>query len=218
VASTAIRAIVFDFDGVILESAEVKTEAFVELYAAYGPDIVDGVRAHHLANLGISRFKKFAWIAEHLLHEPLDQAGLDALGKRFAVLALAKVLSSPFVPGAEQALIELAPRYKLFVASGTPHDELAMIVERRGLGPYFVEVHGSPSGKPEIVHGIMARHGLSNDEIVFVGDGTSDHDAALATRVQFLARDTPDVHDHWVRVGVRREPDMTRLAEVIAAW
>jgi len=213
-----IRAIVFDFDGVILESAEVKTEAFVELYADYGPAIVDGVRAHHLANLGISRFKKFSWIAENLLRQPIGEAELAALGKRFSELALARVLSSPFVDGAEEALIELAPRYKLFVASGTPHDELALIVERRGLTSRFLEVHGTPAEKPAIVYDIMARHHLHADEIVFVGDGTSDYDAAITCGVNFLARDTPPLHDEWVRRGVRREPDLRHLAEVVASW
>ena len=69
-SSARLAAVVFDFDGVILESADVKTRAFVELYAAHGAEVVDRVREHHLANLGISRFKKFAWIAEHVLGLP----------------------------------------------------------------------------------------------------------------------------------------------------
>ena len=89
-----IRAVVFDFDGVILESADVKTEAFGELYAEHGPEVVDRVRAHHLANVGISRFKKFAWIAEHVLGQPLSDDDSAALGRRFTDLALEKVLES----------------------------------------------------------------------------------------------------------------------------
>ncbi|TMQ26962.1 MAG: HAD family hydrolase, partial [Deltaproteobacteria bacterium] len=162
-----VRAVVFDFDGVILESADVKTEAFVELYAEHGAAVVERVRAHHLANLGISRFKKFAWIAEHVLGRPLGDADSAALGERFAALALEKVLAAPFVPGAEAALAVLAraglPR---FVASGTPQDELALIVDRRGLRPVFHEVHGTPREKPEILRDVMARHELAPDQVL----------------------------------------------------
>lgn len=218
-AGSPIRAIVFDFDGVILESAEVKTDAFVELYAAHGAGVVDQVRAHHLANLGISRFKKFAWIAEHVLRTPLSDADSVALGGKFSDLALAKVLAAPFVGGAEAALAAgAAAGLPMFVASGTPVDELRMIVERRGLSRWFQEVHGAPREKPEILRDLMARHGLTPDAVLFIGDGMSDYKAARAVGTLFLARDTPALHDEWVALGVRREPDLTRLPEVIAAW
>ena len=215
---TSLRAIVFDFDGVILESADVKTEAFVELYAEHGPGVVEQVRAHHLANLGLSRFKKFEWIAENVLGAPLTDAERARLGDRFSELALEKVLAAEFVAGAEAALARLATRYLLFVASGTPQDELMLIVERRGLATRFREVHGTPTEKPQILRDIMTRHELAPCEVLFVGDGLTDHKAAAATGVEFLARDTVPFHDEWVRLGVRREPDLQRLPEFAAAW
>ena len=214
---TSIRAVVFDFDGVILESADVKTDAFVELYAEHGPDVVAAVRAHHLANLGLSRFKKFEWIAENVLGAPLSDAERARLGDRFSELALEKVLCAKFVAGAEAALATLAARYPLFVASGTPQDELALIVTRRGL-TCFREVHGTPAEKPAILRDLMRRHELAPREVLFVGDGLTDHKAAAATGVEFLARDTAPFHDEWVRLGVRREPDLQRLPELAASW
>ena len=52
-------AIIFDFDGVIAESVEIKTEAFRDMYSSYGKDISDSVVDHHLINGGMSRFEKF---------------------------------------------------------------------------------------------------------------------------------------------------------------
>ena len=54
-----VKAIIFDFDGVILESLEIKTNAFKKLYKSYGTDIVDKVAIHHLENGGVSRYEKF---------------------------------------------------------------------------------------------------------------------------------------------------------------
>ena len=213
-----IKAIVFDFDGVILDNADVKTDAFVELYAHHGPDVTAKVRAHHLANLGISRFKKFEWIAHNVLRTSITDDESKALGRQFSDLALAKVLASPFVGGAQSALAVLAAQLPLMVASGTPQDELDLIVDKRDLRGYFKEVHGSPKEKPAIIKDILARYALAPREVLFVGDGASDHKAAVATGVEFLARDTPAVHDEWVKLGVRREPDLARLPEVVATW
>jgi phosphoglycolate phosphatase-like HAD superfamily hydrolase len=214
----SIKAIVFDFDGVIVESADVKTDAFVELFSAYGPDVAAAVKAHHLANMGISRFVKFAWIYQNLLEKPLPEAESAALGERFTALALDKVLAAPFVPGAETALAALVPRYPLFVASGTPQGELDLIVDRRGLRGVFREVHGTPREKPAILADLLVRHGLGAAQVLFVGDGLSDYNAAAATGVEFLARDTPPLHDRWAALGVKRRPDLTELVALVEAW
>jgi len=215
---TRLRAVVFDFDGVILESADVKTDAFVALYASHGPAIAAKVRDHHLQNLGISRFKKFEWIAKNLLDQELTDEASRAMGERFSALALEGVLAAPFVPGADGALETLAGRLPLYVASGTPDDELKMIVERRGLASRFHEVHGTPREKPEILRDLMDRHCLATHEVLFVGDGMSDYKAARAVGVEFLARDTPALHDQWLALNVRRVTDLTGFDQVVAAW
>ena len=53
-----VNAIIFDFDGVVLESLNVKTNAFKKLYEPYGSDISKKVVEHHLENGGVSRFDK----------------------------------------------------------------------------------------------------------------------------------------------------------------
>lgn len=214
----SLAAVVFDFDGVVLESADVKTDAFVELFAPHGADVQAQVRAHHLANLGISRFKKFEWIYRELLGRTITDDESAALGQAFSDLALAKILAAPFVPGADVALAALAPRLPLFVASGTPQGELDHIVDARGLRPHFREVWGTPTEKPTILRDLMARHGWTPAQVLFIGDGMSDYKAAHAVGCEFLARDTPALAADWARLGVRRGPDLHGLAEIVATW
>lgn len=66
-----IKAIIFDFDGVIIESAEIKTDAFRTLFAGY-PDMLPEIIAHHQKNSGISRYKKFRYIYEKILGQELS--------------------------------------------------------------------------------------------------------------------------------------------------
>lgn len=212
-----LKAVVFDFDGVVLESADVKTDAFVDLFAGHGPEIKTKVKEHHLANLGISRFVKFAWIHEHLLHSRLTEDESRALGERFSALVLDKVLEAPFVPGAHEALVSLAPSFPLFVASGTPQGELDLIVDRRGLRGLFREVHGTPREKPAIIVDLLRRYDLVPSELLFIGDGLSDHAAATATGVRFLARDTPALHDRWTALAVEHRADLFDLPTLVRA-
>jgi len=216
--SSKLKAVVFDFDGVILESAGVKTDAFCALYESYGPSVVEKVLAHHLANLGVSRFKKFEWIANNILDKPLAKEESVALGERFSALALERVIAAPFVRGADAALAALAPRLPLMVASGTPQDELDHIVDARGLRKFFCEVHGTPREKPVILRAIMAERRLAPSEVLFVGDGLTDHSAARATDVAFLARDTAELHDEWVKLAARRVADLQELPEIVETW
>ena len=79
-------------------------------------------------------------------------------------------------------------RRPLFVVSGTPRDELSRIFARRGLDRWFVEVWGSPRGKPEIIEDILARHRFDRRGVLFVGDSAADLRAARATGLRFLGR------------------------------
>ena len=56
-----LKGIVFDFDGVIAESVQVKTNAFAELYGPFGNDVVQKVISHHEANGGVSRYEKIKY-------------------------------------------------------------------------------------------------------------------------------------------------------------
>ena len=201
------KAVIFDFDGVILESAEIKTEAFLELFAGY-PAQHDAILRHHIENLGISRYRKFEWIYRELLDEPLDEDLSRSLGERFSVIVLEKILACSFVPGAIELLEILAPRIPLFVASGTPQEELETVVAARGIGGFFREIWGTPLSKIEIIKSIMTRYSLSAPDVVFIGDGISDYRAAKETGVSFLARETPQVDIDWRALGAPMIPDL----------
>ena len=65
-----IDAIFFDFDGVILESVDIKGWAFGKLFESY-PEHVDEIVAFHFANGGMSRFDKFRYIYKNILNKKM---------------------------------------------------------------------------------------------------------------------------------------------------
>lgn len=185
-----IRAVVLDFDGVILESAQIKTEAFRALFQEICPERLKEALDCHLAHEGISRFVKFRMVYDDVLKQPLAPEQEQALGRRFEALVREAVLRAPLVAGAQEFLqsARTSGRYRIFVASGTPEEELRRIAEDRHLTGWAEEWHGSPRTKPEIIRDILSRHGWAPSDAVVVGDAVSDQAAAQATGVLFIGR------------------------------
>ena len=181
------QAVFFDFDGVILDSVDVKTRAFATMFRHYEPEVERAVVDYHLANGGVSRFEKFEYYYKHILQKPINQEILEALGREFNQLAMEGVLAAPFIDGALDTLKQLKQRgIPAFMASGAPNEEIQLIVEKRKLAPYFVEVHGYPRKKQEIVQDIATRHSYHLEDCLFIGDATTDYEAAKYCGMFFL--------------------------------
>jgi phosphoglycolate phosphatase-like HAD superfamily hydrolase len=208
-----IRAIIFDFDGVILDSVDIKTKAFARLFEEQGPEVVRQVVAHHLAHGGVSRFRKFQHIYENILHLPMPEGESERLGERFSDLVFDEVVKAAWIPGAPEFLEKYHASHRCFIASGTPQDELRQIVGLRDLERYFLGIFGSPTTKEEITRGILQREGLQTGDVLFVGDALTDYNAAKACGVNFVGI-TSGGSDPFP-AGTRVLPDLRDLAGAI---
>ena len=208
-----IKSIIFDFDGVLVESAEIKTEAFRKLFSAW-PDKVEQIVAYHLKNAGLSRYVKFRYAFAEILGIDFSEELIRKLGKEFSGLVLEAVKEAPFVSGAPEFLATNAGRYLLYIASGTPQGELSEIVSSREIAEYFAGIFGAPSTKPQIITSIIKRHGLEKGDILFVGDGDSDRAAAAETGIHFILRRTQENGD-LVPLVSHTIDDLTNLQRMI---
>ncbi|WP_207458915.1 HAD family hydrolase [Azospirillum sp. SYSU D00513] len=179
-------AIFFDFDGVIVDSAILKLEAFVEIYRPHGEAVTKAVRDYQLAHGGVSRIPKFRYFEEVLLGNPPDEARIAELATRYEEMVVEQVVRTPAIAGAEAFLERFSNELPMFVVSGTPEEELRRIVDRRGLTRHFRAVRGAPKVKEVIVAELLEAHGLTASRCVFVGDATTDFDAAAHHAMPFV--------------------------------
>ena len=182
-----IKAIIFDFDGVILESVDVKTRAFALLFKER-PDHLPAILTLHKIHGGMSRFEKFERIYKDILCQPLSQEKKEELGRQFAEYVYKGVLESPFVGGAREFLEEYYQKLPLFIASGTPDGEMKSIAEDRGLEKYFKGIFGSPLKKKDIILKILKDFNFNPQEVIFVGDSIDDEEGAMGAGVRFVWR------------------------------
>ncbi|HYD71316.1 HAD family hydrolase [Azospirillum sp.] len=209
-------AIIFDFDGVLVDSVNIKTEAFAELYRPHGEEVARQVAAYQRAHGGMTRHAKIRHFGATLLGRAPTDAEVDALAARMGALVEEKVTACPMIAGARDFLDRHHARVRLFVASATPEAELRRIVAGRGLAPYFRGVHGSPTPKDRVVAQIVRAAALDPARTVMVGDAEEDRAAAAASGVPFIGVLAPGQPSPFPP-GVPTIPDLRTLEPAILA-
>ena len=188
IAIDSFESIIFDFDGVLAESADVKTDAFVRLFSPYGEEIVKKVVKHHIENGGISRYKKIEYYYSDYLNTSLSKSELDDIAKKFSEIVLEKIIKVPMVKGVKKFLKNKYKNIDLYIASGTPQDELEFIVKKRGIEKYFKGIFGTPDTKDYIINRLISKNNYNRKKVLYIGDSLSDYYAAQKTMIKFLGR------------------------------
>ena len=210
-----IKAIIFDFDGVLVESVDVKTRAFTRMFEHNGEEVVRKVTDYHLKNGGLSRVHKFKYFYKDIMGTSLTEDKLKELCNTFSKLVVDEVIKSPYVDGAKEFLDEFYFKLDLFVASGTPEDELKEIVTCRGMDIYFKGIYGSPARKGDIARMVLLQNGYNSDEVVFIGDSITDLNGAQESGVRFIGRAVNSDHTPFAGMGIKAIKDLSYLKEII---
>lgn len=202
-----VDVIVLDFDGVILDSVEIKTRTFAELFKEYGPEAVEYVKTFHRANGGVSRYVKFKHYYDKFLGRPITADEMEELDQRFTDIAIVELTNSPLIPGVLEFLDYSQGKWPLYVASGAPNSELNYLMRLFAIQDYFKAVYGSPPAKSENLATIIQRESADPARVLMVGDSETDLRAAEANSTLFLG-----VGEFLGRPWI---PDLTSIKETI---
>jgi phosphoglycolate phosphatase-like HAD superfamily hydrolase len=206
------QALILDFDGVVIESNALKTEAFQAVFARF-PEHVSEMMAYHHAHVSASRYDKFRYLVTEKLRRAPDDALVEQLASAFSRETLRRLENCPWVPGAEAFLERVRGRLPVYLASMTPQQDLDVLLERRGLAGVFTAVYGCPPWtKERAIHDIVGGNGAPTD-VLFIGDSAGDQRAAERTGVAFIARDSGQPFDDPPPV---RYPDLNGIAAAVA--
>jgi len=183
------RVLIFDFDGVIIESNAFKTEAFDHVFARF-PDHHATMMSYHNAHVSLGRMEKFKHLLT-LLGRAGDSVMLADLSVAFSTRMLTVLEAAPLVPGAGELLAAASRHLPLYLASVTPADELEQILAMLDLRRWFTGVYGCPPwNKVDAIRDILARELAPAGSAILVGDSAGDQLAARTAGIGFLARDS----------------------------
>lgn len=181
-------SLVFDCDGVVLNSNKIKTEAFHAAALPWGKEAADALVDYHVAHGGVSRYAKF----EHFLSElvPIFAPGFHGPGIDEMLLAFAnsvrRGLAECEVAVGLKELREITPNSSWFIVSGGDQAELRDVFEDRGLANYFDGgIFGSPDTKQAILGREISSHAIKLPAL-FIGDSRLDHTVSAEFGLDFV--------------------------------
>jgi len=181
-----IKNIIFDFDGVILDSVPIKTEAFRKLFESYPEDKVKQLIEYHIKNGGISRYKKIKYFFNELLNQDIFEDEILTYANRYSKITKEELTNPKYIiEDAVNFIKQNYQKYNMHIASGADENDLKYICEKLNLTKYFLSIHGSPIVKPEIVKNILESNHYKKGETILIGDSINDYEAAKENGIEF---------------------------------
>lgn len=182
-----IDLVVFDCDGVLLESMPAKIEAFrrwvPEAHAKHRESFMRVV----MDGFGKSRRHHIRRFYEEILGQSPDDALIESEVARFTDICEPLCASADWRAGSREFVLACrsagVPRY---VLSGTPQAPLEAMLASTGAAELFDVIIGSPPAKPESLARILAETGTPAHRTVFVGDAEADRAAAAHVGAHFV--------------------------------
>lgn len=179
------RSLVFDCDGVILDSNKVRANAFYNAALPYGRQHAEALRAYHILHGGVSRYVKFEVLLRDMVGMPVTDEAMKALLLAFTTEARIGLMQCDIAPGLE-ALRKATPEANWILVSGADQQELRDVFAARGIAAWFDGgIFGSPSNKESIL-AREAESGNLRAPAVFFGDSRYDHQAASSAGLDFV--------------------------------
>lgn len=200
------KVLVFDFDGVLADSNEMKYHAWLELF----PEDKDFMREV----LSTMYFNTRFTILRHVFQirgvagEELEQK-IQEYAAKYNTIVQQGVLRLGLISGVYETLETLSLKFRLYINSGTMENPLRESARDLGISHLFTQIFGAPRTKAENLARIMHGEKMSSHDIVMIGDGDPDYHAAKRYNIFFIG-----VTNTWNGWREKEFPLVSHVAEV----
>lgn len=181
--SKPYKNIVFDCDGVLLNSNHIKSNAFFSVASQFGTEAANALFLYHISNGGVSRYHKFQHLRDNILCD--NRISVVDLCAQYSRLVLSQLLTCELNP-VFKYLPRLSSAFPLAVVSGSDQTELQYVFSQRNLTPFFsLGIYGSPDPKSEIIAREIASKNFALPSL-YLGDSLYDLRAATSCGLDFV--------------------------------
>jgi beta-phosphoglucomutase len=187
---TPIRAIVFDFDGVLADTEPLHLAACQEIFSTVGVEL--SAEEYYEQYVGFDDEGMFRRMGEIRGWQLSDEQIAALIRQKSEVFDQVIARTDVLYPAARECVELLAASYPLGIASGALKHEIESILERGGLRRFIRFIvasgdtqHSKPSPDPYLK--AAALHGLTPAECVAIEDSRWGIEAAKAAGMTCVA-------------------------------
>lgn len=180
------KVILWDFDGVILDSMPIREKGFIEVLKSFPSNQVKELIKFHNLNGGLSRYVKFRYFFEKILDRTLSETELMIWADRFSAI-MKKLLIDPslLINDSLNFIKKNYNNYRMHIVSGSDEQELNYICKKLDIYNYFISINGSPTPKNKLVSNLLKTHNYYDKNVILIGDSFNDYEAANINNITF---------------------------------
>ncbi|MDN5097925.1 HAD family hydrolase [Aliarcobacter butzleri] len=181
-----IKTILWDFDGVILDSMPIRDFGFAKIFEEFDKELVDKLLEYHSLNGGLSRYVKIRYFYNILLKEDVSDEKVQELADKFSIIMKTELANKKYLIHETVDFIEKNyQNYNFHIVSGSDRKELNYLCKELDLTKYFKTIEGSPTPKNDLVKKILEKYKYDPKECILIGDSINDYEAANLNGIKF---------------------------------
>tara|TARA_B100001027_G_C16222727_1_gene310615 strand:- start:254 stop:913 length:660 start_codon:yes stop_codon:yes gene_type:complete len=182
------KSLIFDCDGVVLNSNSIKTDAFAKISMPYGNHFSNKLVEYHKKNGGISRYKKIEYFVDEILDikdKKYSKKLWKTLCENYSELVFESLIQAEVASGLGE-LRQITKYSDWMIVSGGDQNELRKVFDKKSIAYLFNKgIYGSPKSKYKIIQELLLKKSLDNKSL-FVGDSKLDYEVANHYGIDFV--------------------------------
>jgi phosphoglycolate phosphatase-like HAD superfamily hydrolase len=185
--------LIFDLDGTIVQSNELKRSAFLAALGPMTPETADAIDEIYRRHVALNRRELFRNVFREVKLGALSEDRLDELDKAYSNFYLTHLDSVTVSKGFATFHERFKNRYRLSIVSNAPQQEILPTLQALKMEDWFLKVYGYPTRKATAIREILDDYTLNPENALYVGDTVEDRIVAEAIGIRFCVINPDDI-------------------------
>ena len=189
-----IKNILFDFDGVILDSMPIRDYGFKKIFEDFDDNLVNKLLEYHNKNGGLSRYVKIKYFYNKLLKQEILEEKIINYADNFSKIMRRELIDKRYlIVNTLKFIKDNYNKYNLHIVSGSDERELQYLCKELGISSFFQSINGSPTHKNILVKNVLIVNKYIESETILIGDSINDYEAAKENNLDFYGFNNPNL-------------------------
>lgn len=187
------KIIFWDFDGVIVDSNEIRTQGFSEIFKSHSSKNIKKLIDYHEKNGGLSRYHKIKYFYENILIKSISQENIMIYAELYKKYVLSKLKNEKYlISDSVNYLKDNFENKSMHLISASDETELIELCDFFNISKFFKSIKGSPTTKIDNIDSIIKLENYSKQFITYIGDSINDYEASVANDINFIGYNFTD--------------------------